>query len=306
MPLPKISIIIVSFNTKDITIATLDSIYQYTNSINFEVIVVDNGSQDGSVEALTRYASTKKNFTFKSAGVNLGFGIANNLGASLAKGRYLLFLNSDTLFQNNIIPQCLKYLESKPNTGVYSCRLLNKDGSLQPSGGFFPTLGRVLIWQLFIDDLPIISRHIHSIHPHRQFYQKHPVNLDWVTGAFMIIPYKIFKKLGGFDKHIFMYTEEMEFCFRVSKSGYRIVYHPDLHIIHLGRASSASIGSFFSLTSEVKYTLYFFQKHKPLWQLPLVKICFIIGALLRFIIFGIIKNNATSRRTYLHVLKLIA
>lgn len=305
MPSPKVSIIIISYNTKDVTIDTLDSVYRHTKGIDFEVIVIDNDSQDGSVEALEQYAKSKANMVFKPTHKNPGFGTANNYGASLAKGEYLLFLNSDTLFEDDVLTKSIDYLSSKPDIGVYSCRLLNKDGSLQPSGGFFPTLFRVFAWQFFVDDLPILGKLIKSIHPSRSYYQKHPVLLDWVTGAFMIIPKNVFQKLKGFDEHIFMYTEEMELCYRSKKIGFTTQYHPDLHIIHLGGASSAEVGSFFSITSEIQYTIYFFRKHKPKWQVPLVKLFIGMGSVARLVMFGIIKNNAIARRSYTHVFKFL-
>ncbi|HSV95027.1 MAG TPA: hypothetical protein VLH94_03600, partial [Spirochaetia bacterium] len=120
--------------------------------------------------------------------------------------------------------------------------------------------------------------------------------------AFMIIPKKIFDKVGGFDEKIFMYTEEMELCFRLSKLGFKTTYQISPAIIHLGGASG---GSVFALTSEVKNMIYFWKKHMPLWQLPLIKLFFLSGSLLRLLIFGIIKGDEKARRAYTQALGLI-
>lgn len=293
-----LSVIIVNFNTRAVTLACLESLYQHTHDLNFEVIVVDNASPDGSAEALGKFETKYKNFKLIRSTVNLGFGAGNNLGAKEAKGKYLLFLNSDTLFTDNNLPHCLAAVRKDNGIGVYGCNLTNKDGSHQPSGGYFPTLGRLLAWQFFVDDLPLIGGFIKSIHPHSS-----PKTPDWVTGAFMLVPAAIFRQAGGFDENIFMYTEELELCYRIKKMGQIIVLDPSTSIIHLGGASG---GSYLALTKEIEGMLYFWKKYLPVSQLPLVKIVFFIGSLLRLVIFGIIMANANARKSYWQALRLLA
>lgn len=313
-----LSVIIVSFNTKDITKQCLDSLYQFTSDLNYEVIVVDNNSTDSSTEMLSKFESGHKNFKLIRSTSNIGFGPANNLGAKEAAGEYLLFLNSDTLFIENCLPDCLAASKNKKAVAL-SCYLLNRDLTIQPSGGFFPTLGRILTWQLFLDDLPIVGNKFKSIHPHapgfffmnrltnRQSDRQEVVRIelkpDWITGAFMLIPRQLFKKVGGFDEKIFMYTEEMELCYRLRQIGGAVVLDPKSAIVHLGGASGSS---HLAITAEVAGMLYFWKKHKPAWQLPGVKFAFFVGSLLRYFIFGIIKANATARQAYGQVLRLLA
>lgn len=300
----QLSIIIVSYNTKKMTLDTIKSIYRHSHDINLEIIVVDNISKDGSVEALKKLASKKKNLHFIEEKKNWGFGIANNIGAKKAKGEYLLFLNSDTLVHPDVLPYSLSWFTSHPKTGVYSCRLEYKDKTTQASGGYFPTLGRLFAWQFFLDDLPLVRRLVKSVHP----YIKHPLysrltNLDWVTGAFMMIPKKIFDQVKGFDKKIWLYVEELELCYRINQAGYQVVYDPTHSITHLAGGSGTS---FIAITNEIKNTIYFFSKHKPKWQLPLVRLIFIFGSLFRFIIFGIIGHNEKARQSYWQGLKIAA
>jgi len=296
-----LSIIIVSYNTRQITLNCIESVIANTQGVDYEIIVVDNGSNDGSPEALTKLTQINSAVKVIHKDENLGFGKGNNLGASKAKGEYLLFLNSDTILANNTLKEALDFIKTKKDIGVYSCGLLNRDNTVQPSGGYFPNLLNLYAWQLFIDDLPVIGKLIPSFHPH-QGITDNDRDVEWVTGAFMIFPKKVFDESGGFDEKIFMYTEEMELIYRVSHLGYKTYFRTPPAIIHLGGASG---GSHLALTSEVKNMLYFWKKHKPSWQLPLVKAAFIIGSLLRILLFGIIKGDEKSRRTYSEALKLV-
>ena len=118
----------------------------------------------------------------------------------------------------------------------------------------------------------------------------------------MVIPRKVFDQAGGFDEKIFMYTEEMELTYRISKVNFKTYFKKSPAIVHLGGASG---GSYLALTSEVKYMIYFWKKHKPHWQLPLVRFAFFCGSLLRWLLFGIIKGDEKSRRTYSEALKFL-
>lgn len=296
-----LSIIIISFNTREILTDCVKSVIKYTKGLEYEIIIVDNDSQDGSLERIKELTKKYSQVKLIDAKANLGFGKANNLGAKQAKGEYLLLLNSDTLVFDNAIKVSLDSLKKIPQAGVFSCKLLNADKSVQASGGHFPNLGNVFAWQFFIDDLPLIGKTISSFHPQLGSYDRNR-QMDWITGAFMIIPKKVFEEVKGFDENIFMYTEEMELCYRLHQLGYKTIYHNTPAIIHLGGASG---GSVFALTSEVKYMLYFWKKHKPSWQLPLIKTFFFIGSLLRLLIFGIIKGDEKARRAYTQALRLI-
>jgi len=302
MPKLDLSIIIISFNTREILTDCIKSVIKYTKGIEYEIIVIDNNSTDGSLERIKELEKKYPQVSLIDAKANLGFGKANNLGARKAKGEYLLLLNSDTLVFDNAIKVSLDNLKKTSEVGVYSCKLLNADKTVQASGGHFPTFGNVFAWQFFIDDLPIIGSLIPSFHPQLGSYDRNK-QMDWITGAFMIIPKKVFDEVGGFDENIFMYTEEMELCFRLKKLGYKTVYQITPAIIHLGGASG---GSVFALTSEVKNMIYFWKKHKPSWQLPFIKFFFFSGSLLRLLIFGIIKGDEKARKAYSQALGLIA
>jgi hypothetical protein len=298
---PTLSIITISYNTRDILRDCLTSIVKFTKDIEYEIIVVSTGSSDGSLEMIKAFAAKNPLVKLVDAQSNIGFGRGNNLGVKNAQGEYLLFLNSDTLIFDNALKEAVDILRKHPEVGAYSCRLLNADRSFQPSGGHFPTFGNVFAWQLFIDDLPLIGNLISSFHPKQSRYDKNQ-KMDWVTGAFMLIKKDLFEKVGGFDQKIFMYTEEMELCYRLAQIGHQTFYTNTPAIIHLGGASG---GSYLALTEEIKNMLYFWRKHEPRWQLPFIKLFFWKGSLLRLLIFGIIKGDDKARRAYQDALGFI-
>lgn len=278
-----LSIIIVSYNTKKLLLDLLHSIKQHTKGIDYEVIVVDNASGDGS-ESLALI----KNKT------NVGFAKANNQGIKVAKGRYILLLNSDTLIHDNLLSELVLWMDKHQDLGAVTCALKNKDGSLQGTGGYFPTLLRVASW-MTIQDLPLVDRFIKPFHPAKEksfakgmgFYKK-AQELDWVTGAFFFARSEVFEK-NLFDEDYFMYVEEVDLCFRIKRRGWKIMYLPQFSITHLGSASGTRE---LSVISEYDGVKRFFKKFYPSWQLPIVRLFLKIGSLWRLLLFGRIYARA--------------
>ena len=178
---PLLSIIIVSFNTSKITIDCLESILKdkgltfdldkisNKEQIPCEIIVVDNNSQDDSILQIEKFKKVK---LIKNKN-NFGFGKANNQGLKIAKGNYILLLNSDTIILHSAISQSLNWLASHPEASVCTAQLLNKDKSIQASGGFLPNLLNVFNWTFSLDDLPFINKIIKPFHPHTpSFYTR--------------------------------------------------------------------------------------------------------------------------------------
>ena len=294
-----LSIIIVSYNTKKLLKDCLKSAFesiekkQSSSKFQFEVFVVDNGSKDGSVEMVEKDFPQVKLIENKE---NLGFAKANNQAIKKAQGRYILLLNSDTIVLGNTLSKMINWMDSHPEVGISSCQLLNPDRSIQATGGYFPTLPRVLAWMFFLDDLPFLGKAIKPFHPHTpQFYTKDKTytkeqELDWVTGAFFLVRREVFKKIGVLDEKFFMYVEEMEFCFRAKESGFKVVFVPESSIIHLGQRSSR-VGSEGAVLGEYRGLLYFYKKHKPGWEIFPLRALLKIGAILRMVIFGLLKGR---------------
>lgn len=219
-----VSIIIVNYNTLDITKNCIDSIYKSNTKVKFEIIVVDNGSTDGSKEYFSSLVEKYNNFKYIYNTANLGFSKANNLGIKNSVGDYLLLLNSDTIVLSDAIDKLLGFTCSRNNVGVVGPKLLNKDGSLQSSCFNFPTIRRAIdqYWRKKGEKLDKFAPK-----------EVNPVVVDAVVGAAFLITPEARKKVGLLDEKYFFYYEDLDFCRRVSRSGLRTFYFPSSEVIHL-------------------------------------------------------------------------
>ena len=285
-----LSIVIVSFNTSSILASCNKSVKKYTKGVTYEIIVVDNASADDSVKiSMSLGAKVIRNSK------NLGFATGNNIGTKNSSGEYILFLNSDTLIHDNVLGEMVDHMKKNPKVGVSSSGLKNKDGSLQATGGYFPTLLRVFSWMI-IQDFPFVDKLIKPFHPlhSKSFFSKgtdfygSKKQLDWVTGAYLLTRKEILKQTNGWDETFFMYVEEVDLCFRIKNLGYEVWYLPKWKITHLGGASSKT--SEFALLKEYEGVKKFYSKHYPRWQYPVLRMFLKVGALGRIILFGILEG----------------
>ena len=299
-----LSIIIVSFNTSQITLDCLKSVFadkglsfgenqdKNDSRIPTEIIVVDNDSHDDSVAQLKKL----KNITLIANKENTGFGKANNQGIKIAQGNYILLLNSDTIVLHSAISQSLNWLSSHPEAHMCTAQLLNKDLSIQASGGYFPNLANTIAWSLALDDLPFFNYLIKPFHPHTpQFYTHEKLFLkdhqqDWVTGAFMLIRRSVVDKTKGFDESYFMYGEEVEWSYRMHLAFPKSLcwYLIGPQIIHLGGASAVKRSD--PIIREYTGVISFFERHRPQWQSAIVKKTLKINAFLRSLVIPIYKE----------------
>lgn len=285
-----VSFIIVNYNTKDLTSKAIESIYKFVKNLSFEIILIDNNSQDGSPADLKKKYPTIK---LVQNNENLGFGRANNQGMKIAKGRFLFLFNSDAYFIDNSIDTIIKRAKEINNLGAISPLILNADRSIQQSGGFFPSLTRVFWWMSFLDDLPfgLIFKPYHI--DHDSFY-KNERELDWLTGAAMIIPRSVYNKVGGFDESIFMYGEDIELCNVIKKAGFINLFSPTGKIVHLGQGSSKKI-SRNAIIGEYTGLIYFYKKNRSWFSLQILKFLLKIGALLRIVVFSLLGRKELSK-----------
>lgn len=280
-----VSIIILSYNTKYLLDKCLSSIYSNIKDTDFEVIVVDNASSDESVAMLKEKFSKVKTIESKE---NLGFAKGVNLGATFAKGKYILLLNSDIEIITKSYKKLLDFLEEHDDVAVIGGKLDNADGSTSKSYGEFYNLGEV--WKMLFSEKKSKQDLIKS---------DRPVKVDWVSGGFMAVKKDIFDELKGLDPHFFMYIEDMEFCYRIDRKGYKIYYDPSVVVKHVGQGSSNRT---FAIVNIFKGILYFYKKQKPTWQYCLVKIMLITKGVLSIFV-GIITNNKYLKDTYSQALK---
>lgn len=292
-----LSIIIINWNTKKLTTNCISSIYKFTKGINYEVIVVDNGSEDGSGDMVKEKFPQVKLILNKE---NFGFTKANNQGIKIAKGEYILLLNSDTYLIENSFKKLLYKAKSLSNLGALGPQLLNQDRSIQQSIGFFPHLAQIFFWMSFIDDLPG-GQNLKPYHvDHDSFYKKEH-QADWVTAAAILVPKSVIGRVGMLDEKIFMYGEEIEWCYRIKKAGFNIYFSPTAKIIHIGRGSSQKIPTK-AFIGEYEGIIYFYKKYKGNISLQIVKVLLKIGALARIIIFGLFHKKDLAK-SYVEVFK---
>lgn len=299
-----LSVIIVSYNTSRLLISCLDKVIQSLNYANLlsecEVIVIDNNSADDSVQLISRKFPKIRLIQNRS---NLGFAKANNQGIRISKGKYLLFLNSDTEVEKESLGKMVQILAHDQRAGVLGPRMLNKDHTLQPSAGFLPHLLKVFFWMFFIDDLPLLDVYLKPYHVENfSFYQKKQY-VDWVSGACFLVKKEVLEKTGLFDEKIFMYAEEVELCYRIRSAGYLVLYHPDIKIIHLKGESGSGLNS--GLVEEFRGLIRLYEKYKPDWQTNVLRRLLYLGALLRITVFGIIKGRSDKARLYDEAIKMV-
>lgn len=289
-----LSIIIPEYNTKNLLNNCLYSIYEQTKNIAFEVIVVDNASQDNSASMIkTKYPQVK----LIANSMNVGFGKANNQALKMSKGKFILFLNSDTVILDKAIEKALAFIDQNKEIDILGCKLIYPNGLIQPSGGFFPKLRQVFCWMFSLDNLALVSKIIKPYQQTRTDFYQQLQECDWVTGAFLLLKKKVVDKIGGFDEKFFMYSEEIDFCYRAKKAGFRVWFYPEAKIIHQ-KGKSSPDGFATAVLGEYQGIQKFYQKYKPGWEQPILKILLKIGAILRIVFFGILKGDTRIKKIY--------
>jgi GT2 family glycosyltransferase len=232
-----LSVIIVSFNTRDLLRDCLQTLLRHQGSLRLQTIVVDNASEDGSAEMLE--AEFPEVLLIRSP-VNLGFGRANNLGFEQARGRYLVLLNSDAFIDEQTLPQSVARMDAEPDVGLAGGRLVGRQGEWQPSARMFPSL---------LNEFLTLSG-LSARWPKSRLFGRMdrtwadplaPAEVDWVPGAYSIIRASVLEQIGPFDQRFFLYFEEVDLCRRIKAAGYRVCYWPEIRVLHIGGESSRTL-----------------------------------------------------------------
>ena len=227
----KVSIIIISWNTKKLLGECLDSIREFAADLSYEVIIVDNASEDGSQE-MVRKLYPEVHLIKNDH--NSGFAKANNQAVKVSSGEYVLLLNSDARLTDSALQNLLELAKKNPAAGLIGARLLNPDGSFQASHSPFPTL-----WREFLILSGLGRYFAGSWYPSRgPQVEMGPQQVDYVEGACLFCLKDVYSQVGGLDEAYFMYAEEVDLCYAMKKAGYQVWYHPEACIIHHGGASS--------------------------------------------------------------------
>ncbi len=327
----RVSVVIVSYNAKELFKKCVDSILEHTRDFEYEIIVVDNASTDGVVDVIKSYGTKVKAIFLKQ---NLGFAGGNNLGIKEAKGDYILLLNNDTELIDNSLPLIYLWMEAHRKVAVSSCQMLNSEQKVSPTGGYAPTLFRVMSWALFLDDLPLINQVFTSYHPHsggvpwgsfladlpvigklkkqtgatvskeetavfhydREFYP------DWVTGAFFFMRRQALDQIGPLDENIFMYGEDLEWCLRAKQSGWTVGYTPVTRFIHHERGSQGGVPRG-AVLGEFRGLKYLYGKYEPIWKQLLLGTLLDVAAFVR-VLFWLVRLKPAMVKVYIEALTL--
>ena len=288
-----ISIIIVNWNTCDYLDRCLESLQQYSRSSDFEIIVVDNASQDGSIAMLQeRYPNVRIVESTK----NLGFAAGNNLAIRESHAEWIFLLNPDTVLNQDVLNKLTSFFVSNPDAGAVSPKLINPDGTLQVSSWPFPTLFREF-WRLFHLDLlyPI------SQYPRKIWEQQTPQAVGYVQGTAILLRREVFDQVGLFDEDYFMYTEEVDLCRRIKQAGWEIFWYPRAEVIHFGGTSTRQAAPQMFLELYRSKILYF-RKHHGNFQALLYKGILFLAAIPR-LVAGLFNRDSSLRKNYLSLIR---
>lgn len=244
MKLVDLSIIILNYNTKKLTLESVESIERHypheVASGKFEVILTDNASPDGSLEAFKNYKKSTKitSFHVVDNGGNIGFAAGNNKGISFAKGRYVLFLNPDTIVYSETLTRLINFMDEHSDAGAVTCKIEIPSGGIDeachrgfptPWNAFchFSKLGKVFPRSRIFSGYTQGWKNFNKIH-----------EVDAISGAFLFVRREVGEQVGWWDDEYFFYGEDLQFSYNIKQLGYKIYYVPDVSILHYGGVSS--------------------------------------------------------------------
>ncbi|OUD13779.1 glycosyltransferase family 2 protein [Thioflexithrix psekupsensis] len=232
-----LSVVIVSFNTRELLHQCLSTLDQCSGSIPCQAIVVDNYSRDGSANMVAKYFPQ---ITLIRSEINLGFAAANNLGFKHATAPLIALLNSDAFINKDTIANALTFLNDHPKAGLIGARLIGRDGEWQPSARLFPSL---LNHFLMMSGLSGRYRHSRFFGRADRTWADDTVAalVDWVPGAFSVVRRDVLEAVDYFDERFFLYYEEVDLCRRIQQKGHEIWYVPACEVIHIGGESSRTL-----------------------------------------------------------------
>jgi GT2 family glycosyltransferase len=291
-----LSIIIVNWNVKSLLERCLVSILKTGTDVDYEIIVIDNASTDNSQEFLSKFKNENPKSKIILNQKNLGFAKAVNQGLGVAEAELILLLNPDTEVLPETLSKIVKFMHQYPRCGVLGGKILNFDGSIQPSVRSFPTLfSQILILLKLHNFFPRLK-------PLKDYflldfdYSKRQL-VDQVSGAFLATRTEVIKKIGGFDERFFLWFEEVDFCFRAKRAGWEVIYTPDIYVNHYGKRSFSQI---LPINRQIEFNrslFYYFKKHQPKRDYYILSLFYPISLFLALIvqIFYLSKNKRYGR-----------
>jgi GT2 family glycosyltransferase len=291
-----LAIIIVNYKTKDLILNCLKGIAQSELPFSTEIWVVDNSSLDGSVQSIkSRFPKVK----IIESQINLGFAGGNNLGFRKAKARNYLLVNSDTEIGKEEIKNLYKFGQFS-GYGICSCKLLNKNRSFQPNAGELPKPISLFLWLSGLDDLLNKFMEVKSYQTRNLKTYRENMTVGWVSGAFMLIKKETIDRIGFLDEKIFMYGEDVEYCWRANKRGIKTGWTNQAEIVHFGGGSPSS-SKYTQWLGEFRGLLYLYKKFYGSFARIILKTFIYLFVFLRAIAFLIIGRKEYAK-TYAKIL----
>jgi len=288
----KLSIIIVNWQTKDLLKKCLESIFYYGKNIDYEIIVIDNASTDGSQGTIKQFSNLAiKPFKFILNNQNLGFAKAVNQGIRISEGNFILLLNPDTEIKENTLNKMIEFMETHRKAGIAGGKILNPDGTVQLSVRKFPELISQIIVLLklhhFLKDFSPVKKYFVL-----DFDYSKTQEVDQLMGSFFMIRKKLLDEIGLFDERLFIWFEEVDFCKRAKNKDWQIFYYPEAEIIHQKAASFSQVLPFKNQWQFNKSLLYYFKKHHSFLAYFILLIIFPFSLLLALItsIFPLVRK----------------
>lgn len=290
---PVLSIVIVNYNTKNLLKQCIESIAKNISKYSYEIIVVDNNSNDGSAEFLQKSNAIKTILNNR----NVGFAKANNAGVKIATGEYVLILNSDTVILPDSIDKMIEYMINNPDVGIQGPKIVNENSGIsQPSWDFMPTIiwenVRKLFSPKYIKKYKVLAKAI--------AFRQHKIReVPVLSGACMLISKNVFNTIGFLDENFFLYFEEPDFCERARKYGWKIVFFPHAEIVHMLSKSMEKE----SYRTQIYYRqsqLYYYSKYRPEIERVILK----YYIYLKYKVKSLFANNA-NKPVYDEIVKII-
>jgi GT2 family glycosyltransferase len=295
----ELTVVVLNYNTKKLTIDCLNSIFNNDFKTEINVVVVDNASTDDSVKQIRE---NFKNVDLIESKKNLGFAGGNNIALKKyhKTSKYLLLLNSDTLVQKKSLDNLITFAQ-KYDFAIESCRLLNPDGSFQPNAGELPSPLYVFFWLSGLDDVFRKFIRLPSYQERGSSYYKNNRSVGWVSGSVMLIDCNLIKEIGFLDEKIFMYGEDVDYCWRAKRAGFKIGWTDEAEIVHIGGAS-VKTPEYNQWLGEFRGLLYLYKKYYGKVPMRILKLLMYFFIFLRACAFYLI-GKPLYAKNYIKILR---
>jgi len=257
--MPDISVILVSYNTIEMTKTALSHLFSSLQNIEMEVIIIDNASKDHSADILRK---EYPQITLIENKINVGFGRANNQALLYLNSRYVLLLNTDAFVETDTIVKTVQYMDANPQCGILGVKLLGRDGELQPSCRYFP-----MPWNIFLKRTGLDRTFKRTKMVDDMSWDHASVrDCDWVPGCYYLIRKEVIDQVGLFDPRYFLYYEEIDHCFAAKNAGWQVTYYPFTSVVHIGGESAKTKGEITSSgrqisSLQIESELLYFRKN---------------------------------------------